>query len=114
MYFNTNNLSTHQALPRDAHLSFSFPLRRNDLFALKQGGFILSGTATLASGTVTVSDRRIQPSSVAIVSYKTPAGTLGTNLKGLTAAGSLAITAVATDRSTVTTDTSAVSYLIIL
>ena len=91
-----------------------FPLDQNTRFALKKGGFILSGTAVLASGTVTVSDQRIQTGSVPLISYVTPGGTTGTNLKAVVAQGSLTITAVNTSGTAVTTDTSTVSFLIVL
>lgn len=91
-----------------------FPLDINTRHALKEGGFILSGIATLASGVATLNDRRIQTSSVATVSYQTPGGTTGTNLKAVCTKGVLTITAVGTGGSTVTTDTSVVSFLIIL
>lgn len=91
-----------------------FPLPSTDIFSLTKGGFILAGSATLASGTVAVSDRRIQPSSVALVSYTVPGGTTGTNLKAVCTAGTLTITAVGTGGATVTTDTSTVVYLVIL
>jgi hypothetical protein len=91
-----------------------FPLDIDTLHSLKDGGFILAGTATLASGTVTISDRTIRNGSVPFVSYAVPAGTTGTNLKAVCAQGSLTITAIGTGGSTVTTDTSEVSYLIFL
>ncbi len=94
--------------------SLPFPLDRESIFALKKGGFILAGTATLVSGTVTISDPRIQTGSIAIPAYASPSGTTGTNLKAVAAQGSLTITAINTSRATVTTDVSKVSYLIIL
>jgi len=90
------------------------PLDIDTLFALKTGGFILFGSATLASGVVTVEDRRIKASSIAVVTYQAPGGTTGTNLKAACTDGTLTITAVNTSGSTVNTDTSSVSYLIIL
>lgn len=92
----------------------SSPLDIDTLFALKKGGFILTGSATLASGVATVVNSRIRGNSTAVVTYLTPAGTTGANLKAVCADGSLTITAIATDGTTVTTDTSEVSYLIIL
>ena len=102
----------HTAPPQPTGLAF--PLDQNTRFALKNGGFIRSGTAVLSSGTVTISDHRIQTGSIPLVSYITPGGTTGTNLKAVAAQGSLTITAVNTSGTTVTTDTSTVSYLIIL
>jgi hypothetical protein len=91
-----------------------FPLDIPSLHALKDGGFILSGTATLAAGVAAISDKRIHASSVAVVAYVTPAGTMGANLKGVCTAGTLTITAVKSDKTTETSDTSLVAYLIIL
>lgn len=86
--------------------SLSFPLDLKTIFALKKGGFILSGSATLASGTVVVSDRRIQASSVAIISYKTNSSP-GT-LRAACTDGTLTIT------SSSATDASEVAYLVVL
>lgn len=83
-----------------------FPLDQNTRFTLKKGGFILSGSATLASGTVTVTDRRIQASSVATVSYKTHS-TPG-RLRAACTDNTLTIT------SDNAADASEVSYLVIL
>ena len=91
-----------------------FPLDINTIFALKNGGFILFGTLTLSSGVGTVTDGRIQASSVALVTYKTPGGTTGTNLKAGCTEDTLTVTAVNTSGTTVTTDTSVVSYLVII
>lgn len=92
----------------------SFPLSINTLHALKRGGFILTGTATLASGVATVAHDRIRGNSTPSVSYSEPAGTTGANLKAVCTNGTLTITAVGTDGTTVTTDVSVVSYFIVL
>lgn len=91
-----------------------FPLDFESLFALKKGGFILSGTVDLSSGVATIEDRRIQPSSVAIVSYTAPDGTLGAALTAACAAGTVTITSVKSDLTTETSDASTVAYLIVL
>lgn len=98
----------------DESRSLPFPLDIDTLHSLKAGGFILFGTTMLVSGTVTVADRRIQPSSTVIASYRTPAGTTGANLKGVCSAGAITLTAINTSGATVTTDTSKVSYFIVL
>ena len=90
------------------------PLSIDDLFALRSGGFILYGTANLSSGTYVISDHRIQASSIPLVSLIAPGGTMGANYKAACTLGALTITAVKTDKSTETSDTSTVSYLIIL
>lgn len=92
----------------------SFPLSQKDLFALRKGGFIVYGTATLSSGTVAVTDRRIQASSIAFATYKTPAGTMGSNLKAVCTANTLTLTAVKLDTTTETSDTSTVGYLVLI
>lgn len=100
-------------IPTDTR-ALPFPLDIDSLHSLKSGGFILFGTATLVSGTVTLNDKRIKMGSIPIASYSTPAGTTGTNLKAVCTQGSLAITAVGTTGSKVTTDTSVVSFFIVL
>ena len=91
-------------------MELSFPLTSNDLFALKKGGFILSGTTTLASGAATLSDRRIKPSSKALLGYDVAAKALTHPgiLSGACSDGELSIA------STSATDASDVAYLIIL
>lgn len=92
----------------------TFPLTPDTIFTLTHGGFVLVGKATLSSGTITVTNHRIKASSVALASYETPGGTTGTNLKAVCSDGSLAITGVDTSGSTVTTDTSTVSYVVFM
>lgn len=95
-------LRTHGRLP--------FPLDIDSLHSLKKGGFILFGRTTLASGAATVEDRRIQPSSKALVSYDATDSALSNSgtLSVALSAGQLDI--ASTDGS----DASDVSYLIIL
>lgn len=90
---------------RKAQAPLTNPLHVDTIFALKNGGFLTLGTATLASGTVTVEDRRIRTTSTVLVTYKTHSSQ-GV-LLALPADGSLAIT------STSATDASVVQYLII-
>lgn len=87
-------------------INLPFPLDLKTRFALKKGGFILSGTATLASGTVTVTDRRIQASSVATISYKTHSSP--GRLRAACTDNTLTIT------SDSATDASEVAYIIVL
>lgn len=94
--------------------SLATPLDINTLHALKKGGFILFGTLTLVSGVATVTDRRIQTGSVSIVSYATPAGTMGANLKAACAQGTLTVTSVKSDATTQTADTSKVAYFLVI
>ena len=96
------------------HTVLPLPLDIPNLTALKTGGFILFGTVALTSGVATISNNRIQGSSTPLVSYISPAGTMGANLKATVAHGSLTITAVKTDKTTETSDTSTVSYFIVL
>ena len=91
-----------------------YPLDINTLFALKTGGFVLFGTAVLDTGVATVTDHRIRASSIVIACYTAPNGTMGANLKAVCAQGSLTITAVKSDKSTETSDTSTVAYIVIL
>ena len=111
-----DDTSEEQALPSAHPLAavLPFPLDPNTRFALKKGGFILCGVATLVAGTIAVNDRRIQLGSTAIVTYTVPGGTTGTNLKAVCTLGALTITAVGTTGTIVATDTSTVSYLIII
>lgn len=102
----TELLRTHAKLP--------FPLDLNTLFTLKTGGFIAFGTTTLSSGVATVTDHRIRASSTALATYTSPGGTTGTHVKAVCTAGAMTITAIDTAGATVTTDTSAITYLIIL
>ena len=81
------------------------PLHIDTIHALKTGGFLTLGSATLASGTVTVEDRRIRTTSTALVTYKTHSNE--GSLLALCADGSVAIT------SNDGTDASEVQYLII-
>lgn len=91
-----------------------FPLDPETIFTLTKGDFILTGKATLASGTVDIDDRRIKLSSVAIVSHETIAGTLGIAIGGVCTDGKLTITSYDSAGATETLETSVVSYLIIL
>jgi len=74
---------------------------------------VASGSASLVSGTVTVSTAAAKSDSLVFVSYKTPGGTMGANLKGTATNGSIIITAVDASRATVATDTSLVNWMII-
>jgi len=92
----------------------SFPLDPETIFALTNGDFILVGKATLISGVVAISDRRVKPSSIAIVSHETIAGTLGVTLVATCTDGTLTITSKDSAGATETSETSVVSYLVIL
>lgn len=74
------------------------------------GGGILSGTATLVAGTVTVSNTEIQTGDVVILTRRTPGGTVG-DLSAPTASIVNATSFVINSASA--TDTSTVSYQII-
>lgn len=50
--------------------ALQFPLDVNTLFALKNGGFILSGVATVSGGEAIIGDRRIKPSAVPLITSK--------------------------------------------
>lgn len=91
-------------------ISLPLPLGINNLFALKKGGFILFGTATFASGTVTITDSRIRGGSKAFLSYDVAAKALSSSgtLSGACTDGQLVI------KSTSGSDASDVAYLIIL
>lgn len=91
-----------------------FPLDPNALFTLKNGGFILFGKATLASGTATILDRRIKASSIALVQYEVVAGTIGVALKAICSDGQVVFTSIDATSATKTADTSVVSYIVIL
>ena len=101
-------------IEKDNLQKLSFPLDPDTIFALTNGDFILVGKATLVSGVVAISDRRIKPSSIAIVSHETIAGTLGVTLGGVCTDSTLTITSYDSGGSTETSETSVVSYLIIL
>jgi hypothetical protein len=91
-------------------IGLTFPLNADALFALNKGGFILAGKTTLASGTASVADRRIQLSSVAFLTYNTTDNALsssGTLSAGI-AQGTLTIT------SSDSSDASDVYYIVIL
>jgi hypothetical protein len=66
-----------------------------------------AGTATLASGTVTVPDTGISASDVVIVSRRTAGGTTGTLTYSITAGASFTIS------STSVLETSTVAYLVV-
>jgi hypothetical protein len=75
------------------------------------------GTATLVSGTVTVSTQRLRASSKIFLSLNTPGGTQGTHYAAPAASrtagdgnGSFVINAVNTSGATVTTDTSTIDW----
>jgi hypothetical protein len=55
-------------------VSLAFPLDQNTRYALKKGGFILSGAVTLSSGAATIYDHRIHGSSVPLVSLASGGG----------------------------------------
>ncbi len=112
MVDQTDTPITHPAPRSNAVLPI--PLDIPNRTALKTGGFILFGTVALASGVATITNTRIQGSSIAVASYVAPAGTMGANLKTTIAQGSLTITAIKTDKTTETSDTSTVSYFIVL
>jgi hypothetical protein len=82
------------------------PLSVDTLLALKQGGFILLGTSTLASGTKEIEDTRIKANSIPLVTYNTfsSAGTL----RAVTTKGKLTVT------SSNGSDASEFHYLIII
>jgi hypothetical protein len=64
-----------------------FPLDQNTRFALKQGGFILSGIVTLSSGAAMITDHRIRGASVPIVSIVSGGGSGGGSYVGHVAFG---------------------------
>ena len=103
-----------ESIEEDPENVLPFPLDPDTIFALTNGDFILVGKATLVSGTVDIDDRRIKLSSIAIVSHETIAGTLGVTLGGVCADGKLTITSYDSAGATETSETSVVSYLIIL
>jgi hypothetical protein len=109
-----NDLNDQEVAPIPRAASLPFPLDINLLHSLKLGGFILFGVATLVAGVAVINDRRIQTGSLPIACYQTPAGTTGTNLKAVCAQGTLTITAINTSGSTVTSDTSKVSYFLVI
>lgn len=88
--------------PRPA---LNLPLNIDTIFALKNGGFLTFGIATLASGTVTVLDHRIRSVSTPHLTYKTHSSQ-GV-LRAVCTDGTLTIA------STSGTDASEVHYLII-
>lgn len=113
----------------------SFPLGLNELLSLRNGGFIIYGKGTLVSGVLTVNDNRIRvpdgtknKGSVALVSYHTSGGTMGSTLRAVCTAGVLTITSMRitgtsaagggaityTGTEANTSDTSTVNYLVIL
>lgn len=72
------------------------------------------GSATLVSGTVTVTNTNNDANDHLFIQLKTPGGTLGTHYKySISAGNNFTITAVDTAGSTVTTDTSTVSWWLI-
>lgn len=75
------------------------------------------GTATLVSGTVTVSTAAALTTSTILVSLNTPGGTLGADYKVATASivngTSFVIAAINSAGATVTTDTSTINWVII-
>jgi len=80
----------------------------------KSGTNACAGSATLSSGTVTVSTTCAAGSSeLVFATLATVGGTTGTHYRTTTASGSVTITAVGTTGSTVTTDTSVVNWWLI-
>lgn len=69
--------------------------------------------ATLSSGTVAVTISGLTTGDRAFIQLTTPGGTLGTHYKAVCTANTLTITAVDTAGSTVTSDTSTLTYHII-
>lgn len=72
-----------------------------------------AGSATLVSGTTTVSISGLTSSNLAVVSIKTPGGTLGAAYKAVCTTNTLTITAITTAGVTVITDTSTLTYAIV-
>jgi hypothetical protein len=75
----------------------------------------VSGSATLVSGTVTVSTTAVTANSKIFIQLKTPSGTLGAHYQQgtITAGTSFVINSVSTAGATVTTDASTVNWWII-
>jgi hypothetical protein len=69
--------------------------------------------ATLSSGTVAITISGLATTDRAFLQLTTPSGTLGTHYKAVCTANTLTITAVDITGSTVTTDTSTLTYHII-
>lgn len=87
-------------------MAIDFPLSPDDVYALKNGGLILSGTVTLASGTVDITHRAIKGTSVPLVSYKT--NTNAGTLRSVASKGSVTVT------SSSGSDASEVYYIILI
>lgn len=73
----------------------------------------LAGSIALTAGVGTVNNALITTSSVALVTQKTPVGTLGVQYQAVCTAGVLTITAITAAIATQALDTSTVQYLIV-
>ena len=72
------------------------------------------GTVTLVAGVAQIANTGVHSGTLVLLTLKTPGGTLGTHYSYTLSAGvSITITAVDTSGSTVTTDTSVISYIIL-
>ena len=112
-----------------------FPLRKQELKSLKDGGFILYGKGTLSSGVLTITNNRIRvpdsgntKGSFGFASYNTSGGTMGSTLRVVITSGVATITSMIitgtvsaapgsvtiTGTTTASSDSSTVNYLIIL
>lgn len=83
-----------------------FPLDPENAAAIRYGLF-LSGTATLSSGSATVVNRAIQPTSTMLLTYASASGTQGF-LRASAASGTMTIA------SSSGSDSSTVQYLVLL
>ena len=80
-----------------------FPLTQESIDLIKQ--CFPTGTATLASGTVTIQDQNISPNSIVMITVSSPSGSVG-NISYTASQGSMVVS------STSSTDNSTFNYVV--